>query len=860
LDLKYLSRKNIRTREGFNGGISELRRRFVRYEYVGRQDARCITVSHPNGLYVADDFIVTHNSHLALAAAVLLALQFAKIRCVIVRKHYNELEELFIQKLKDSYPEEIFGYHYQDKHKTATFENGSRIIFRAAEREDDVNKVKGLEYHFMVIDEANEFDEMSIYKFLGSLRNANIPGYIPTMLMTGNPGGKSDLFFKSRFINPDYKYWSQFEIESKDLYVFIPAQVYDNKYLVNDQHYVNNLKALPDALRMAWLDGNWDVFDGQFFCHDDQTEVLTNNGFKFFKDVEADDLLAIRKDGYLGYEKPLNLYAENYNGEMVTYESANGLNFSVTPNHRMLVKHRKSGEESFIEAKDLKRAMTIPRAIKFRGIDRPVMTFDEVKYSKRKNIEMRMEDFCELLGWYLSEGCLLRNSSKAIGTMTQNKYRGIAISQTREDGRQRIESLLDRIGLPYHYHGHNYEISSTILSNYFEQFGKMPDKYIPRDILELSPKYLQYLFNGLMYGDGCPMTHDSWTYYTISKQLSTDIQELATKLGRVATVTPHLPKNPTFRHKGKIIPIHASQGYVVRTSMQTRQDGFVNNKFVKRVAYDGKIYCATVPSGVLFTRRQGRCMWSGNSEFSREAHVVDEFDIPQSWERYGGMDIGSSKEHPTVYLRAAQDPRDLTLYVYGEYACSGSIEQAIYDIKDISKTDEVPRKIVDPSAFKKGLQKTYGEMTVSQMFLNEGIVLEKGNNDRVNGWRVVKAWLHWRTLRKPKLRIMANCVGLIRTLPQLRYDLGKRVHSEDLDTTMSDDYADALRYMLVTVFGLPMQSMVDENDKVYVEQENEEKFYLDNTEIFNRFVSVERIPGGNIPTRYKYDNEEMTWV
>lgn len=514
-DLVYLTRKKLRTREGFNGGISELRRRFVRYEYVGRKDARCITVSHPNGLYVANDFIVTHNSHLALAACMLLCLQYPGIRCIIVRKHFSELEELFIQKVIELYPEDIFGYKYRAANKTCTFSNGSRIIFRAAEREEDVNKVKGLEYQFMVIDEANEFDEMAIHKFLGSLRNAHIPGYTPTLLMTGNPGGKSDLFFKTRFINPDPKRWNEFERENIGMYVFIEAKLEHNSYLMKDQNYVNNLRALPDALRAAWLDGNWDIFDGQFF-----------------------------------------------------------------------------------------------------------------------------------------------------------------------------------------------------------------------------------------------------------------------------------------------------------------------------------------------------------EEFQVDVHVVDEFAIPKEWDRYGGIDIGSSKDHPTVYLRAAQDPRDLTIYVYGEYSCSGSVEQAIYDIKEIEEEDEVPRKLMDPSAFGKNLQKTYGEMSVAQMFLNEGIPVERANNERVNGWRILKAWLHWRTTRKPKLRIMRNCQGLIRTLPQLRYDGAKKVHAEDLDTTMADDYADALRYMIVTVFGMPLNSMVAENDIYYkgIEEENK-KYYLDEEEIFSRFAATEYADSvDDAYSRFSYVTEELSWV
>jgi hypothetical protein len=56
-----LARKRQRC-AAFNGGVSAVARRMVSIEPAGRTVCRCITVDHPNGLYLTDDFIVTHNS------------------------------------------------------------------------------------------------------------------------------------------------------------------------------------------------------------------------------------------------------------------------------------------------------------------------------------------------------------------------------------------------------------------------------------------------------------------------------------------------------------------------------------------------------------------------------------------------------------------------------------------------------------------------------------------------------------------------------------------------------------------------------------------------------------------------------
>src|SRR5690606_41661381 len=44
---------------------------------------------------------------------------------------------------------------------------------------------------------------------------------------------------------------------------FIPAGPYDNPKL--DPSYLQSLKMLPEKLQKAWIEGDWDTFQGQFF-------------------------------------------------------------------------------------------------------------------------------------------------------------------------------------------------------------------------------------------------------------------------------------------------------------------------------------------------------------------------------------------------------------------------------------------------------------------------------------------------------------------------------------------------------------------------------------------------------------------
>lgn len=202
-------------------------------------------------------------SHFCLDTAFLAAHQYPGIQIIMIRQTIPELEEVFIENMRKRFPASLFGYVYKNQKHVALFNNGSRIIFRPCENIRMAERIKGAEYQLMIIDEAVEFDERVIMYLVGSLRNTRIKNFSETLVMTGNPGGRSDYWFKTHFIDPDYKVWRAEELKFKDKYVFIPAKVWDNEHI--SQVYVDNLQGMEPRIREAWLNGNWNVFHGQFF-------------------------------------------------------------------------------------------------------------------------------------------------------------------------------------------------------------------------------------------------------------------------------------------------------------------------------------------------------------------------------------------------------------------------------------------------------------------------------------------------------------------------------------------------------------------------------------------------------------------
>ncbi len=188
--------------------------------------------------------------------AVLMALKHNGIRILILRRTLPELRENHILPLQEM----LAGIAtYKDTDKSFSFPTGARIRFGYCDAEADVHQYQGQEYDVIFMDEATHFTEYQFSCLTACLRGTNnLP---KRFYVTCNPGGVGHAWVKRLFIDKQYT-----AAENPEDYTFIPAKVYDNTVLMRqDPMYAKGLEALPEDQRRAWLNGDWDVFAGQFF-------------------------------------------------------------------------------------------------------------------------------------------------------------------------------------------------------------------------------------------------------------------------------------------------------------------------------------------------------------------------------------------------------------------------------------------------------------------------------------------------------------------------------------------------------------------------------------------------------------------
>ena len=240
--------------------------------------------------------------------AVLMCVKYKGLKVLIMRRSYPELLENHINPMKDL----LYGIaRYNGTEHEFRFPNGSRIKFMYCMRDDDLRNIQGHEYDVIAIDEATQMTEYQIKSIAVCVRGSN--DFPKRLYMTCNPGGPGHQYIK-RLKEGKFR-----EGEKPEDYVFIQSLVTDNKALMQKQpDYIEQLKALPPKLRDAWLYGNWDIYEGQFFEEfvDDPEHYLDKKFTHVIEPFEPPRGWKIYRSFDWGYAKPFSCawWAVDYDG------------------------------------------------------------------------------------------------------------------------------------------------------------------------------------------------------------------------------------------------------------------------------------------------------------------------------------------------------------------------------------------------------------------------------------------------------------------------------------------------------------------------------------------------------------------
>lgn len=231
--------------------------------------------------------------------AVLMALKYPGIRILLVRRTMPELESNHLRFLR----RQLAGVaEYKAASRQLVFPGGSVLELGYCACDGDMDRYQGAEFDVICIDEATQLKEEWLRQFAACLRGVN--EFPKRMYYTCNPGGPGHGYIKRLFIDQRYRAG-----ERAEEYAFIPARVTDNQALLRAQpDYLRQLEALPLRLRQAWLEGKWDVFQGQFFQEfvDDPTHYRDRRFTHVIEPFDIPREWSIWRSYDFGYAKPFS--------------------------------------------------------------------------------------------------------------------------------------------------------------------------------------------------------------------------------------------------------------------------------------------------------------------------------------------------------------------------------------------------------------------------------------------------------------------------------------------------------------------------------------------------------------------------
>jgi len=247
---------------------------------------------------------------------------------IYFRRTFPELERSAIPRSKKIFP--AFGATYNGSKHYWKFPSGALYWFGHMSNDDTTLQYQSAEFTYIAFDELTHFTYYQ-YKYLISRLRKSSPELNTYIRSATNPGGPGHTWVRYYF-RPDidpYKirhYEKRVNYENNSEYFvevpaptgnslsrqFIPAKVYDNPAIMeNDPGYVARLKSLPPDERKMLLEGDWNVFKGQFFkqfsplVHGRKPFMLRRDEWEIFGGLDYGEsaptsfgLYAVRKHPY----------------------------------------------------------------------------------------------------------------------------------------------------------------------------------------------------------------------------------------------------------------------------------------------------------------------------------------------------------------------------------------------------------------------------------------------------------------------------------------------------------------------------------------------------------------------------------
>ena len=329
-------------------------------------------------------------------------------------------------------------------------------------------------------------------------------------------------------------------------------------------------------------------------CYSDDTEILTEKGFKLFKDLSKDDKVAQYNldTKEVSFVLPINYISKPFKGFMHNYEGKDS-SLMITPNHEIITIHpesRKRTKHKSIEGK-------------WSGNHRyPVSGYLNSSSKVLTPIE-------RMLISLQADGSVMGCTPSG----REAKRRDVVWSIKKEHKIKRLIEILDSTGIDYNRRTRiidkygEYTVVSLRLPDDIDVDSIKTFDWV--DLVNLNTQYISDFLEEVSYWDA-NRDGESVAYYNCNKKAIDKLQSMAVLGGYTAYQSINRTAEQSalcVRPQGGL-PLNTKTTY--RLSFRKRDEKVYPKR--KNVEYDGIVYCVTVPDGNILTRRRGCVSIQGN--------------------------------------------------------------------------------------------------------------------------------------------------------------------------------------------------------------------------------------------------------
>ena len=367
---------------------------------------------------------------------------------------------------------------------------------------------------------------------------------------------------------------------------------------------------------------------GDKLCYAKGTDVLTTKGWKPVEQITIEDICyTLNSKDIIELHNPTQIYTYATGGEMYELLSQQ-VDLRVTVNHNLYVQLRGRKNFELVQASEaIGKRVRHKKDGTWRGqtpefFELPLLEslkegkgYKQAQKASCRHTPIPMMAWLEFLGIFLANGsatiCVRKdrnNSKEYIVSLASEKGQKHSISG---DQYSWIKSVIESCGFSYHESPKYLRITSKQLTIYLKRFGHALNKYIPQEIFTYGKDAVAQLLKGLLGCDGAKTNSGSILYTTVSKQLAEDVQRLCLHNGWSANIKERPPAedHDTWHLRYNVQIVRSKNQPQVNHGHVKTQKGQSEKLFIS----EEPVYGITIPNHILYVRRNGKPVWSGNS-------------------------------------------------------------------------------------------------------------------------------------------------------------------------------------------------------------------------------------------------------